>query len=165
MAKAKSAIPEGHHTVTPVLTLDNAAQAIKWYEKAFGATEVERAATADGRILHAEIQVGDSRIMVQDEMMNARSPKSLGGSPASLWLYVKDCDALFERALAAGAHVFGGTVGRLTDQFWGDRSGTVVDPYGFTWSIATRKEDLSPRELEQRQTEWMRELAAEPAPS
>jgi PhnB protein len=165
MAKAKSAIPEGHHTVTPVLTLDNAAQAIRWYEKAFGANEISRAAAPDGKILHAEIQIGDSRIMLQDEIPNGKSPKSLGGSPASLWLYVKDSDALFERALKAGAHVFGGTMGKMTDQFWGDRSGTVVDPFGFSWSISTRKEDLTREEIEHRQAAWMKNFAPQPTPS
>ena len=158
VTKAKSAIPSGHHTITPVLVLDNAAQAIAWYEKAFGASEIGRSTAPDGKLLHAEIQIGNSRVMLNDEMMNAKSPKTLGGSPASLWIYVEDCDALFKRALAAGAHVYGGTVGKMTDQFWGDRAGTVVDPYGFSWTIASRTEDLSPHELEQRQAQWLRDF-------
>lgn len=160
MTKARHAIPDGHHTVTPVLTLDNAAEAIDWYEAAFGATEVGRAAAPDGTILHAEIQIGDSRIMLSDPLMGAKSPTELGGSPAQLWIYVQDCDGLFKRALAAGARVFGGTMGEMSDQFWGDRAGTLVDPYGYKWSIATRKEDLSPKEMERRQSEWMKGLAA-----
>jgi PhnB protein len=145
MTKATQAIPTGHHTVTPVLTLDDAAKAIRWYGDAFGAKEVG----------------GDSRIMLNDAVMGAKSPKALGGSPAQLWIYVEDCDALFKRALAAGAHVFGGATGELTDQFWGDRSGTVVDPFGFKWSIATRKEDLSPKEMERRQSEFMKDFAVQ----
>ena len=164
MAKAKRAIPAGHHTVTPVLTLDNTAQAISWYEQAFGATEVGRSTAPDGKVLHAEIQIGDSRIMLSDPIMGAKAPKAPAGSPAQLWIYVEDCDALFERALAAGAHVFGGTMGEMTDQFWGDRSGTLVDPYGHKWSIATRKEDLSRQEMERRQEQWLRDYTPQPAP-
>src|SRR5215212_271797 len=118
MAKAKNAVPEGHHTVTPQLALDNAAQAIDWYKKALGAEEVARAVGPDGKIMHAEIRVGDSRIMVNDAMMGAKDPKALGGSPASLWLYVDDCDALFNRAVSAGAQVLPG-MGNMQDQFWG----------------------------------------------
>src|SRR5579863_9626712 len=105
MAKAKHAVPEGHHTVTPHLILDNAAQGIEWYKKALGAEEVARAVGPDGKILHAELRVGNSLIMLNDAMMGAKGPKSMGGSPASLWLYVEDCDSLFKRAVAAGAHV------------------------------------------------------------
>src|SRR5689334_11658513 len=105
MAKAKSPVPTGHHTVTPQLTLDNAAQTLEWYAKALGAQEVSRAIGPDGKIMHAEIRVGDSPIMVNDAMMGSRGPKSLGGSPASLWVYVDDADALFNRAKAAGAKV------------------------------------------------------------
>ncbi len=157
MSKARQAIPSGHHTITPVLTLDNTAQAIDWYEKAFGASEVNRSTGPDGRVMHAEIQIGDSRVMLGDPMNGGRSPRSLGGSPAALWIYVENCDALFERALAAGARVAGGDTGRMNDQFWGDRSGTLTDPFGYTWSIATRKEDLSREELEQRQAAWVKQ--------
>jgi PhnB protein len=103
--------------------------------------------------------------MLNDPIMGAKSPKALGGSPAQLWIYVEDCDALFERALAAGAHVFGGATGKMTNQFWGDRSGTVVDPFGFKWSIATRKEDLSPKEMERRQNEFLKDVVAQPTSS
>src|SRR3982074_1125116 len=103
MAKAKKAVPEGHHTVTPQLTLDNAAQAIDWYKKALGAEEVSRAVGPDGKIMHAEIRIGDSLIMLNDTMGGGKGPKAIGGSPASLWIYVEDCDALFSRAVAAGA--------------------------------------------------------------
>ena len=102
MAKAKSAVPEGFHTITPQLTLDNAAQAIDWYKKALGAEEVSRATGPDGKILHADLRIGDSRIMVNDAMMGGKGPKAIGGSPASLWIYVEDCDALFNRAVGGG---------------------------------------------------------------
>ena len=159
MAKAKSAVPEGFHTVTPQLTLDNAAQAIDWYKKALGAEEVARAAGPDGKILHAELRIGDSRIMLNDAIMGGQGPKAIGGSPASLWIYVEDCDALFNRAVAAGAQVQAGPMGQMTDQFWGDRSGTFTDPHGYRWTIATRKEDLTHQEMEQRQAAWMKQFA------
>src|SRR5438477_2591241 len=98
MAKAKKAVPEGHHTVTPQLTLDHAAQAIDWYKKALGAEEVSRAVGPDGKILHAEIQIGNSRLMLNDEMGGGKGPKAFGGTPSSLWVYVQDADALFNRA-------------------------------------------------------------------
>src|SRR5204863_1084095 len=123
MAKAKNAVPEGFHTVTPQLTLGNAAQAIDWYKKALGAEEMTRAVGPDGKIMHAEVRIGDSRIMLNDAMMGGKDPKALGGSPASLWLYVEDCDALFDRAVAAGGEVLPG-MGKMQDQFWGDRSGS-----------------------------------------
>ena len=160
MAKAKKAVPEGHHTVTPHLILDNAAKAIDWYKKALGAEEVARAVGPEGKIMHAEIRIGDSLIMLNDEMGGGKSAKATGGSPASLWLYVEDCDALFTRAVAAGAHVTSGPMGKMTDQFWGDRSGTVTDPHGYTWTIATRKEDLTPQEMKQRTEEFMKSFAA-----
>jgi PhnB protein len=158
MAKAKKAVPEGYHTVTPSLTLDNAAQAIDWYKKALGAQELSRAAGPDGKIMHAEILIGDSRIMVNDPMMGTKGPKALGGSPASLWIYVEDCDALFNRAISAGGQVHG-AMGKMQDQFWGDRSGSFQDPHGYIWTIATHKEDLSPEEMKQRQAEWMKNFA------
>src|SRR5262245_55712820 len=134
MAKAANAVPEGFHSITPQLVLDNAAQTIDWYTKALGAKEIRRSAGPDGKILHAELQFGNSRIMVNDVMMGARSPQALGGSPASLWLYVEDSDAVFNRAVAAGAKV----QMPLDDQFWGDRAGAVQDPAGYTWWISTR---------------------------
>jgi uncharacterized glyoxalase superfamily protein PhnB len=156
--KAKKAVPEGYSTVTPVLTLDNAAQAIEWYKKALGANERSRAVGPDGKIMHAEIQIGDSRIMVNDAMMGSKGPKATGGSPASLWIYVDDCDTLFNRAVAAGAQVLPG-MGQLQDQFWGDRSGSFADPHGYSWTIATHKEDVTPEEMQQRQAEWMKQFA------
>jgi PhnB protein len=164
MAKAK-AIPEGFHSVTPVLTLDNAAQAIDWYKKALGAQEVSRAVGPDGKIMHADLRIGDSHIMLNDVMMHVKGPKEMGGSPASLWIYVEDCDALFNRAVAAGAQVFGGAMGQMQDQFWGDRSGALIDPHGYTWTIATHKEDLTPEEIQKRQAEWMKNFAQQPTHS
>jgi PhnB protein len=162
MAKAKQAVPEGFHTVTPQLTLDNAAEAIDWYKKALGAEETSRAVGPQGKIMHAELRIGDSLIMVNDPMMGGGGPKARGGSPASLWVYVDDCDALFNRAIAAGAQVLGGPMGQLQDQFWGDRSGSFADPQGYMWTIATRKEDLTSEEVKQRQDEWMKQFAPPP---
>ena len=161
MAKAKSAVPEGFHTVTPQLTLDNAAQAIDWYKKALGAEEVSRATGPDGKIMHADLRIGNSHIMLNDAMMGGKGPKALGGSPASLWIYVDDCDALFKRAVAAGAQTGGGPMGTVQDQFWGDRCGTLTDPHGYSWTIATHKEDLTPQEIQQRQAEFMKQFAAQ----
>ena len=163
MTKARNAVPEGFHAVTPVLTLDNAAQAIEWYKKALGAEEKSRAVGPDGKIMHADLRIGDSRVMLNDPMAGGKGPKALGGSPMSLWGYVEDCDALFNRAVAAGAQVRGGPMGTMMDQFWGDRSGTLKDPHGYTWTIATRKEDLTPEEMKQRQDEFMKNFAAQPA--
>jgi uncharacterized glyoxalase superfamily protein PhnB len=160
MAKAKSPVPTGFHTVTPHLILDNAAQTIDWYKKALGAQELVRAAGPDGKIMHAELRIGDSIVMLNDAMMGGKGPNAFGGSPASLWLYVEDCDALFNRAVAAGARVAPGPMGQVADQFWGDRSGTFSDPEGYTWTIATRKEDLTPEEIGKRQDEFMKQFAS-----
>jgi PhnB protein len=165
MAKAKKAVPEGYHTITPQLTLDNAAQAIEWYKKSLGAEEVSRAVGPDGKIMHAEIRIGDSRIMVHDAMMGAKGPKAIGGSPAALWVYVEDADALFNRAVAAGGQVAAGPMAAMADQFWGDRCGTFTDPHGYSWTIATHKEDLTREEIEQRQAAWMKQFAPQPTHS
>src|SRR5262245_53470043 len=160
MTIAKSPIPEGFHTVTPQLIFDTAAQAIDWYKKALGAEEKSRAVAPDGKIMHAELQIGNSRIMLNDAMGGGKSAKAFGGSPISLWVYVPDCDAVFNRAVAAGARVAPGPMGQLSDQFWGDRSGTLTDPYGYQWTIATRKEDLTPEETTQRMDRFMKSYAA-----
>ncbi len=162
MAKAKHAIPEGFHTVTPQLTLDNAARAIEWYKNALGAEEVSRAVAPDGKIMHAELRIGDSRIMLNDAMMGAKGPLAMGGSPASLWIYVADCDALYNRAGASGAKVPPGPMAGMNDQFWGDRCGTLNDPFGYRWTIATRKEDLTKEELDRRADEFMKNFAPQP---
>ena len=158
MATAKTPVPEGFHTVTPHLVLDNCGDAIEWYKQALGAEEKMRAVGPDGKIMHAELRIGDSLIMVNDPMMGGKGPKALGGSPVSLWVYVADCDTLFNRAIAAGAQAFG-PMGEVQDQFWGDRSGTFTDPHGYQWTIATHKEDLTPQEIQQRQEEFFKRFA------
>ena len=159
MAKAKTAIPAGYHSVTPQLTLDNAATSIAWYKKALGAEELSRAVGPDGKIMLAALRIGNSHIMVNDAMMGSKTAKAFGGSPASFWIYVDDCDALFNRAVAAGGKVASGPMGQMQDQFWGDRTGTLTDPEGYTWTIATHKEDLTPAEMKQRQDEFMKQFA------
>ena len=153
MAKAARPVPEGYHTITPQLTLDNAAQTIEWYKKALGAQELDRSLGPDGKIMHAELKIGDSRIMVNDVMMG-KGPRALGGSPASLWLFVEDCDQLFNRAVGAGAKV----KMEMQDQFWGDRGGAVADPEGYTWWIATRKQDFTKEEMKQRAAEFFKNM-------
>jgi len=146
-------IPDGYHTVTPYLIVKGAAAALEFYKKAFGATELMRMASPDGKVGHAEIRIGDSPIMLADEFpeMGALSPQSLGGSPVGILLYVPDVDAMAGQAIAAGATV----VRPLKDQFYGDRSGTFTDPFGHKWTIATHKEDLSPEEIERRSKAFM----------
>jgi len=146
MAKAAKPIPEGYHTITPQLTLDDATKAIDWYKKAFGAKEIGRSAGPDGRIMHAELRIGNSPVMMNDAMTQSKGPKALGGSPAAFWLYVENSDEMFNRAVSAGAVV----QMPLENQFWGDRAGAVADPAGYTWWIATRKEDLAREEIEKR---------------
>jgi PhnB protein len=144
-------VPENYHTVTPYLTVGDAQQAIAFYQQAFNATELMRLVDAGGKVGHAELQIGSSKLMLSDEYpeMDICSPKKLGGSATSLHLYVEDANALFEQAIAAGATV----VMPLADQFYGDRSGKVLDPFGHSWTIASHQEDLSPTEVEQRFTE------------
>ena len=162
--KAKRAIPEGYHTVTPTLTLDNCAQAIEWYKVALGAEEIGRAAGDDGKILHADLRIGNSHVMMNDPMMGAKGPLASGGSPVSLWVYVEDCDAVFNRAVSAGAKVLPG-MGKMQDQFWGDRSGSFTDPHGYKWTIATHKEDVAPDEMRRRQDDWVKQQTLQPAHS
>jgi uncharacterized glyoxalase superfamily protein PhnB len=157
MANAVNAVPAGYHSITPQLTLDNAAQTIEWYKTALGAQEVSRSVGPDGKIMHAEITIGDSRLMMNDVMMEGKGPKALGGSPASFWLYVENSDALFDRAVRAGATV----QVPMGDQFWGDRGGAVADPAGYTWWIATRKEDLTQEEIQQRAAEFFKQMSAQ----
>jgi PhnB protein len=148
-----SSIPEGYHTLTPYITVDDAAAAIDFYVRAFGATEVMRLAGPDGKIFHAEVRLGDSHLMLADENPDwgNRGPKSLGGASGSLMYYVDDPDAAFQRAIEAGAT----EVMPVSDQFYGDRSGMVTDPFGHMWSISTQIERLSPEEIERRAAEWM----------
>jgi uncharacterized glyoxalase superfamily protein PhnB len=163
--RSKHPVPEGFHTVTPVLTLDYAGEAIEWYKKGLGAQEVSRSAGPDGKIMHAEIRIGNSPVMVNDAIMGAKGPKALGGSPASLWIYVDDSDKLFDRAIKAGGRPAEGPMGQMSDQFWGDRCGMFTDPYGYRWTIATRKEDVSRPELETRMAAFMKEHSPQPAHS
>lgn len=141
-------IPTGYHSVTPYLIIKGAAEAIEYYKKAFGATELFRMAQDDGRIGHAEVKIGDSPIMLADEFpeMKYLSPLSLGGTPVSLLIYVDDVDKIFPQAVSAGGEV----QKPLQNQFYGDRSGTLKDPFGHVWTIATHVEDLSPEEMEKR---------------
>jgi PhnB protein len=155
MAKAAKPVPEGYHTITPQLTLDNAAQTIEWYKRALGADEISRSVGPDGKIMHAELKIGDSRFMVNDVMMGTKGPRAYGGSPAGLWLFVENSDALFNRAVGAGAKVHM----PIADQFWGDRAGCVTDPEGYIWWVATRKEDLTPAEMKQRAAEFFKQMA------
>jgi PhnB protein len=139
-------IPEGYHAITPYLIIDGAAQAIDFYKKAFGATELFRMPDPTGkRIGHAELKIGDSQIMLADENSNMgfRNPKAYGGTPVSLLLYVNDVDATIPRAVAAGAKV----LKPIQDQFYGDRSGTIHDPFGHVWTVATHIKDVSPEEM------------------
>jgi uncharacterized glyoxalase superfamily protein PhnB len=152
MARAKNPIPEGSHTITPQLTVKNASQAIDFYKKAFGATELNRMPDPRGKIMHSALQIGDSKLFVVDELdENMRSPATLGGSPVVVHLYVPDCDKIYNQAIAAGATA----TMPLADQFWGDRYGVLRDPYGHTWSIATHIEDLTREEIEQRGRQFM----------
>ncbi len=141
-------IPEGYHTITPYLIINGAADAIEFYKKAFGATELFRMGGPGGKVMHAEMKIGDSPLMLADEFpeMGYRSPKSLGGTPVSLMLYVEDVDALAAQATAAGAKV----MRPVQDQFYGDRSGTFVDPFGHVWTISTHKEDVPMEEMKRR---------------
>ena len=155
MSTAKKAVPDGYHTITPTLTLDDASRAIDWYKKALGAEELSRFTGPDGKIMHAELKIGDSRIMVNDPIMGNKGPKGFGGSPTSLWIFVEDCDAFFNRAVAAGAQV----KMPVGDQFWGDRMGAFADPHGYSWSVATRKEDLTREEMDRRGAEFFKQAA------
>jgi uncharacterized glyoxalase superfamily protein PhnB len=155
MAKA---IPQGYHTVTPALTVRNGADAIEFYKRAFGAEEVMRVHGPDGkRLMHAEIRVGDSRIMLGEEWPDTRclAPSSVGAATGSLYLYVPNVDAAFERAVSAGAKA----VMPVTDMFWGDRFGQVEDPSGHRWGLATHMEDPSPEQMAQRQKEFFASMA------
>jgi PhnB protein len=141
-------IPEGYHTVTPYLIVNGGAAALEFYKKVFGATELMRFDGPGGKLAHAEMKIGDSIVMLSDEYgeMGFRGPQAIGGSPVGIMLYVQDCDQIFNRAVAAGASV----KKPLEDQFYGDRSGTLVDPFGHVWTIATHKEDVSPEEMQRR---------------
>lgn len=148
-------IPDGYHSVTPYLYVQGAAAALDFYKRAFGATELFRLDGPDGKVGHAEIRIGDSPVMLADEFpgMGFRGPKSLGGVGVSLLIYVDNVDARFEQAVAAGAKV----LRPVKDQFYGDRSGTLEDPFGHVWTIATHKEDVSPEEMKRRSEAFLKQ--------
>jgi PhnB protein len=153
-------IPEGYHTITPYLAVQDAAKAIDFYKRAFGAKEIMRMDGPPGKIGHAELQIGDSRIMLADEMPGmSRSPKSLGGSPVGIFLYVENVDSVFNQAVSAGAKV----TAPLEDMFWGDRYGKLDDPFGHSWSVATHKEEVAPQEMAKRSKEAMAKMAKQAA--
>ncbi len=140
-------IPEGYHSVTPYLMVKGASRAIDFYKNVFGATEIMRMPGPGGSIAHAEIQIGNSRIMLADEQQGIhRSPEAYGGSPVSLMLYVPDVDKTFKQAIAAGAK----ETRAVQDQFYGDRSGNLVDPFGHVWTVSTHKEDVPEQEMQRR---------------
>ena len=152
------AIPEGYHVVTPYLIVKGALRAIEFYKKAFGASEVARFDGPDGKIGHAEIRIGDSPVMLADEYpdMGFRSPQSLGGAGVSLMIYVEQVDDMFARALSAGAK----QLRAVQDQFYGDRSGTLEDPFGHVWTLSTHIEDVPPDELRKRAQEAVKRATA-----
>ena len=157
MAKAKSPVPEGQHTISPHLTVKGAPQAIEFYKKAFGAKEMHRSLGPGGLIMHAAMQVGDSMFFLNDEMPmpdGGKSPTSIGGTAVTINFYCPDADKVYQQALTAGAK----EVLPLADQFWGDRYGIVTDPFGHKWAIATRKEDLTPEEMDRRGKEFMAQM-------
>jgi len=148
MPEKVNPIPEGYHSVTPYIIVGGAARAIEFYKQAFGATELFRMDGPDGQVGHAEIKIGDSHIMLADEhpQMGARGPQTIGGSPVSLMLYVEDVDATVERAVEAGAKL----KRPVADQFYGDRTGGIEDPFGHVWYVATHVEDVPHEELQKR---------------
>jgi PhnB protein len=141
-------VPEGYHTVTPYLAVEDAAQAIEYYKKAFGAKERLRMEAPGGKIGHAELEIGDSLVMLSDPFPQAstKPPKQLGGTSASVFLYVEDVDSVVQDAIDAGATV----TMPIENQFWGDRFGSITDPFGHLWSIATHVEDVPPEEMAER---------------
>jgi uncharacterized glyoxalase superfamily protein PhnB len=145
MTTAVKRIPEGCHTVSPHLAVRGAAQAIEFYKKAFGARELRRHPGPDGKIMHAEVQIGDSRVYLNDEFpeMGSSAPPTLGGTPVTLHLWTEDVDAVFNQAVQAGAQV----LMPLSDQFWGDRYGMVQDPFGHRWSLASHLQDPTPEQI------------------
>jgi PhnB protein len=161
MATSVKSIPDGYRTVTPYMYIRGAAQAIDFYKRAFGADELFRMPGPDGTLMHAEIKIGDSIVMLADEnpSMGIQSPQSLNGTSSSFLLYLEDVDAAFQRAIDAGATV----MRPLENQFYGDRSGMVTDPFGHHWSLATHVEDVSPEEMDKRMSEMAAKMAGAPS--
>ena len=155
---AAQPIPEGYHTLTPYLSVDDAKTAIDWYIKAFGAKERLRMEGPGNTIGHAELEIGDSVVMLSDPFpqATARPPKELGGTTSGVFMFVKDVDAVYKQAIDAGAS----STMEPENMFWGDRFGSSTDPFGHSWQIATHVEDVSPEELEKRSEKWMSEMAA-----
>jgi PhnB protein len=149
-----SPIPRGYHTVTPYLSVRNAAQALDFYKRAFGAEEVMRMNNPQGAVSHAEIKIGDSIVMIAEEASSSglRSPQSLGSSTVSIFLYLNDVDTTFKQAISAGAK----EQQPLSNMFWGDRYGRLTDPFGHSWSLATHVEDVAPEEMQKRAQEAMK---------
>jgi len=154
MANVKP-IPQGYTTVTPSITLKDTSKAIEFYKNALGATEKMRMPGPDGRIMHAEIQIGNSNIMMNDEVMGSRSAQTIGGSPVSFYLYVENADTAFQKAISAG----GKQIMPVTDMFWGDRMGNFEDPFGHRWTIAMHVKDVTPEEMKRGQEEFMKQMA------
>lgn len=152
------AIPPGYHSVTPYLIINGAAKAIDFYKRAFNAQELTRMESPDGTIGHAEIQIGDSHVMLADEYldMSQRSPRSLGSTDVSLIIYVENVDEMFSQALMSGAH----ELQAVKDQFYGDRSGTLKDPFGHVWTISTHVEDVPPEEMRKRAKQFFQKAQA-----
>jgi len=150
------AIPEGFTTVTPSITLRDTRAAIDFYKKAFGAKERGIHPGPDGKIMHAEIQIGNSILMMNDEIMDCKSAQTVGSSPISFYVYVEDVDSAFQKAKGAGAK----EVVPVTDMFWGDRMGAVEDPYGYRWTIATHVKDQTPEEMKKAEAEWLKKQMA-----
>ena len=159
MAGQVRPVPEGYHTVSPYLTVNNGARAIDYYKRAFGAQEKNRMETPQGKVMHAELQIGDSIIMLADEMPGSttRAPQSLNGTTVAVFLYVNDVDSVFNQAVQAGAK----SDAAPQDMFWGDRFGKLTDPFGHSWAIATHKEDVAPAEMQKRAQEAMAKMAAQ----
>jgi PhnB protein len=157
MPSSVKPIPEGYHTATPYLVVNDAAKAIDYYKQAFGANEIMRMQGPNGKIGHAELRIGDSVVMLSDEMPggDVRSPQSLGGCTGSVFLYVTDVDSVYNRAISAG----GKSTMPVADQFWGDRFGKLTDPFGHAWALATHKEDVAPDEMKRRAAEQMSKMA------
>ena len=154
---AAKPIPEGYSTITPYIVLKEAERALAWYKEALGAEEIFRMPGTDGRIMHGELRIGNSILMFADEFpemsVDWRSPRTLGGTTFSLWVFTEDCDAMYKKAIDGGAL----PNQEPADMFWGDRYGAFTDPFGHKWSVATHKEDLEPAEMERRQREWLGE--------
>ena len=152
--------PDGYHSVTPYLIVDGAEEAIRWYGEALGAEEVLRLPMGD-KIGHAEIRIGDSHVMLSDEWpdLGKLGPKSRGGATSMLMIYLEDVDSAFERAIAAGAEI----ERPVENQFYGDRSGTILDPFGHSWTLATHVEDVPDDEVQRRMAEYSQQAVAEPA--